>query len=124
MHFCTIILGVCLFCYKVVRKATKKFMPIGVSTWQGTKKHYKKHTIKTQVLAFQRFLKMAPNPIPLPLTRLHCAQALTHAGEYARTVCALALSTFMAPLVKTIATLHHLHPLVEVDLPPFVNDFI
>jgi hypothetical protein len=28
-----------------------------------------------------------------------------------------------APSTKTIATLHHFHPLVEVDLPPFVDDF-
>jgi hypothetical protein len=26
------------------------------------------------------------------------------------------------PSAKAIATLHHFHPLVEVDLPPFVND--
>jgi hypothetical protein len=29
----------------------------------------------------------------------------------------------MAPLAKTILAFHHLHPLVRVDLPPFVNDF-
>jgi hypothetical protein len=29
----------------------------------------------------------------------------------------------MAPLIETITTLHHLHPLVEVDLPPFVDNF-
>jgi hypothetical protein len=29
----------------------------------------------------------------------------------------------VAPSTETIATLHHFHPLVEVDLPPFVNDF-
>jgi hypothetical protein len=38
-------------------------------------------------------------------------------------VCALAPDTFTTPLIKTIATLHHLHPLAEVDFPPFVNDF-
>jgi hypothetical protein len=36
---------------------------------------------------------------------------------------ALALKTFTAPLAKTIATFHHLHPLAKVDLPPLVNDF-
>jgi hypothetical protein len=29
----------------------------------------------------------------------------------------------MAPLVETIANLCHLHPLAEVDLPLFANDF-
>jgi hypothetical protein len=31
--------------------------------------------------------------------------------------------THAAPSAKTIATLHHFHPLVEVNLPPFVDDF-
>jgi hypothetical protein len=38
-------------------------------------------------------------------------------------MCVLAPTTHVAPLVKTIASLHHLHPLVEVDLPWFVDDF-
>jgi hypothetical protein len=29
----------------------------------------------------------------------------------------------MAPSTKTITTFRHLHPLAEVDLPPFVDDF-
>jgi hypothetical protein len=29
----------------------------------------------------------------------------------------------MTPSTKSIATLHHFHPFVEVDLPPFVDDF-
>jgi hypothetical protein len=29
----------------------------------------------------------------------------------------------VAPLVKTIVAFHHLHPLVDIDLPPFVDDF-
>jgi hypothetical protein len=36
---------------------------------------------------------------------------------------ALAPNTFMAPLIKTITTFHHLHPLAEVDFTLFVNDF-
>jgi hypothetical protein len=35
----------------------------------------------------------------------------------------LAANTLAAPLVETIADLCHLHPLDEVDLAPFVNDF-
>jgi len=30
---------------------------------------------------------------------------------------------FVTPSTETIATFCHLHPLVEVDLPPFVNNF-
>jgi hypothetical protein len=29
----------------------------------------------------------------------------------------------VAPSTKTIAALHHFHPLAEVDFPSFVNDF-
>jgi hypothetical protein len=36
---------------------------------------------------------------------------------------ALALSIHVAPLVKTIVALGHLHPLVEIDLLPFANHF-
>jgi hypothetical protein len=50
--------------------------------------------------------------------------ALAHVGEYVRAICALAPCTHAAPLAKTIATLHHFHPLVEVDFPLFVDDFI
>jgi len=28
----------------------------------------------------------------------------------------------VAPSTKTITILHHFHPLVEVDLPPFIDD--
>jgi hypothetical protein len=36
---------------------------------------------------------------------------------------ALVPNILVAPLIQTIMALHHLHPLVEVDLPPFVEDF-
>jgi hypothetical protein len=74
-------------------------------------------------LASQRFLETAPNPTPPPLTQLYHAWALTHVEEYVQTMCALAPNTFVAPLVETITTFHHLHPLAEVDLPRFVDDF-
>jgi hypothetical protein len=38
-------------------------------------------------------------------------------------MCALAPNIHVAPLAETIVTIHHFHPLVGVDLPPFVNDF-
>ncbi len=34
------------------------------------------HTIKAQMLVSQRSSMLAPNPTPLPLTRLFCTQAL------------------------------------------------
>jgi hypothetical protein len=43
--------------------------------------------------------------------------------EYARVVCALALNTLAAPSNETMAILHLFHPLAEVDLPSFVDDF-
>jgi hypothetical protein len=36
---------------------------------------------------------------------------------------ALASDFLATPLIETIATLHHFHPLIEVDFPPYVNDF-
>jgi hypothetical protein len=38
MHFCSSILGVCIFHHGVVKKAIKIFAP-----WQGIEKHYKKN---------------------------------------------------------------------------------
>jgi hypothetical protein len=38
-------------------------------------------------------------------------------------MCALAPNTLVAPLAKTIATFHYLHPLLEVDLPLLVDNF-
>jgi hypothetical protein len=66
---------------------------------------------------------MTLDPTPPPLTQLHHTEALAHVGEYVRAIRALAPYTNATPLAKTIATLHHFHPLVEVDLPPFVDDF-
>jgi hypothetical protein len=74
-------------------------------------------------LASQRSLELAPNPIPPPSARLHHARELAHIGEYVQVMRALAPNTPMAPLAKTIVTLHHLHLLAKVNLPPFVNDF-
>jgi len=75
------------------------------------------------MLASQRSSVLALNPTPLPLTQFRCTQALAHVGEYVRTMCALAHKTPLAPSTKTIVALHRLHPLVKVDLPPFVNNF-
>ncbi len=71
----------------------------------------------------QRFSKMALYPIPPPLAQLHRARTLVHVKEYARVVRVLAPNTLATPLVETITALCHLHPLVEVDFPQFVNDF-
>jgi len=42
---------------------------------------------------------------------------------YVQTMHALASNIFAALLATTILALRHLHPLAEVNLPPFVNDF-
>jgi len=60
---------------------------------------------------------MTPYPTPPPLAQLHHADTLAHVGEYVRAIRALAPYTNVAPSTKTITTLHHFHPLVEVDLP-------
>ncbi len=75
------------------------------------------------MLASQRSSKVALDPTPPSSARLCYAWALVHVGEYVCVVRALAPTTHVAPLVKTITTLHHLHPLVEVDLLLFVDDF-
>jgi hypothetical protein len=49
--------------------------------------------------------------------------ALARVGEYAQAVRALAPNTLMAPSIETIVALYHLHPMAEVDLFPFVDDF-
>jgi hypothetical protein len=43
--------------------------------------------------------------------------------EYVKTICALAPNILATTLVETITTLRNLHPLAEVDLPPFVDNF-
>jgi hypothetical protein len=43
--------------------------------------------------------------------------------EYVRAICALTPNTPKAPFDKTMRILHLLHPLAEVDIPPFVDDF-
>jgi hypothetical protein len=68
-------------------------------------------------------LELTSNPTPLPSTQLCYTQALVHVREYARAVHALALSTPATPFDETAKVLRLLHPLVEVDLPPFVDDF-
>jgi len=66
---------------------------------------------------------VALDPTPPPLAQLRCAWAPVHVGEYVSTMHALARIIHVAPFIKTIASLHHFHPLVEVDLPLFVDEF-
>jgi hypothetical protein len=58
-----------------------------------------------------------------PLARLCYTRALAHVGEYVWTIHALVLNTHATPVNKATATFRLLHPLVEVDLPPFINYF-
>ncbi len=74
-------------------------------------------------LTFHRCWESIPNPTPLPSARLRCAWAFVHVKEYARVVCALDLNTPTTPFNETTRIFHLLHPLIEVDLPLFVDDF-
>jgi hypothetical protein len=65
---------------------------------------------------------MALDPIPPPSKRLCHAHALAHVREYAQLMHALAPNILVAPSVETITAFRHLHPLAEIDLPPFVNN--
>jgi hypothetical protein len=66
---------------------------------------------------------MAPDPTPLPLAQLHGARAFIHIGEYVQAMHTLAHSTPAVPSIETIRALWHLHPLAEVDLFFFVDNF-
>jgi len=83
----------------------------------------KEHTIRAQAWASQRSLGMAIDFPPHPLTQLCCTWALIHVGEYAQIVRALTPNTPKATSIETIMAFHHFHPSVEVDLPPFVENF-
>jgi hypothetical protein len=48
---------------------------------------------------------------------------LTHVREYARTIHKLISSTHATPSNETMGILCLFHPHVEVDFPPFVDDF-
>jgi hypothetical protein len=63
------------------------------------------------------------DPTPLPLAQLCHTQAFGHVGEYIRTIHALTLNTPTVPSNETTKVFCLLHPLVEVDLLPFVNNF-
>jgi hypothetical protein len=79
--------------------------------------------IRTFALTFCRCLDLITNPTPLPLTWLRHAQTLVHIGEYAWTLHALTPNTPIAPFDKAMWILCLLHPLAEVDFPPFIDDF-
>ncbi len=66
---------------------------------------------------------MTLNPTPPPLAWLCHARAFVHVVKYVWTMHILTPSTLATPWVETITTFHQLHPLVKVDLPPFIKDF-
>jgi hypothetical protein len=88
--------------------------------WEALQKD---HTIRTFTLTSHRCLESILDPTPPPLAQLCRARALAHVGEYIRVVCTPTPSTFIAPFNETMGVLHLLHPFVEVDFPPFVDDF-
>jgi len=70
---------------------------------------------------------MALDLTPPPLAQLHCMDICSCRGVCLNNMFwamhALAPIIHVTPTIETIATLHHLHPLAKVDLPPFVNNF-
>jgi hypothetical protein len=79
--------------------------------------------IRTFVLASCRHLELTPNPTPPPLAWLHRAWAFVHVGEYAQAIHALIPNTPTTPFNETTWVLRFFHPFIEVDFPPFVDDF-
>jgi hypothetical protein len=68
-------------------------------------------------------LESTPEPAPPPLAQLCHAWALAHVEEYVLVIHTLTLSTHVAPSDETMGVLCFLHPAIEVDLPPFMDDF-
>ncbi len=68
-------------------------------------------------------MELIPNLTSLPSKQLCRAWAFVHVGEYTRTIHTLVPNTHATPSNQTTWILHLLHPPVEVDIPPFVNDF-
>jgi len=81
------------------------------------------HTIKALALASRKFLELTLDPTPPPPAQLCHTQTLVHVREYVRTIHKLIPSTPIAPFNETMGILRLFHPLVEVDIPPFIDDF-
>jgi hypothetical protein len=73
-------------------------------------------------LTFHKFSESTLDSIPPPSTHLHHTHALAHVKEYAQIICTLAPNT-ISPSNETTKVLRLLHPLAEVDLSSFVDDF-
>jgi hypothetical protein len=67
--------------------------------------------------------KVNSKSYPTSIGTLHHTWALAHEREYVRVVHAIALNTLVAPFGETMGIFHIFHPFVEVDFPPFVDDF-
>jgi hypothetical protein len=80
-------------------------------------------TLQGEHVTYCKCLDSTSNPTRLPSTQLHYAQAFAHVGEYVWTICALSLNTPPTPFNKTTRVFCFLQQLVEVDLPPFIDDF-
>jgi hypothetical protein len=70
-----------------------------------------------------KFTKLSTKIEAVKIEQLCCTQALAHIGEYAQTICALALNTLASPINETTRVLCLPHPFIKVDFLPFVNDF-
>jgi hypothetical protein len=60
---------------------------------------------------------------PTSIIMICCTKTLVHVGEYTWTRNAIVLSTLITPSNETTWILHLLHLFVEVDIPPFIDDF-
>jgi hypothetical protein len=79
--------------------------------------------VRTFALTSCKCLESTLDPTPPLSTQLSCAHAFVHVREYTQIVDALILNTPIAPFDKTTGVLCFFHPLVEVDIPFFVDDF-
>jgi hypothetical protein len=68
-------------------------------------------------------LELTPNPTPPPSARLYHTRTLAHVREYVQTIHKLIPSTPIAPFDETTGIFRLFHPLVAVDIPPFIDDF-
>jgi hypothetical protein len=73
--------------------------------------------------SFSHMFKIDSKSYPTSIKTIMPTQALAHVREYAETICALILNTLTTPSDETMRIFCLFHPLIEVDLPLFIDDF-
>jgi hypothetical protein len=82
------------------------------------------HMIRTLALVSYKCLESIPNPIPPPSTQLCHTQAFAHVGEYTLSSRHIRFKHTYSPLLmRPWESFAFSHPLVEIDFPPFIDDF-